>query len=728
MVEKKPPKKTLKKAAESPPKGRAASKSASLKKSPETSPKKLQHKSQPPKKPLKKAQQKPQQKLASESEKLAVDQSRQTCPPFDSASPQQFSNKRESDKREDQSPADAAENFDPFSFGRQMGGVLEKLQPLLTNYIQKIGQQDDLFSQGLSPAAFQPMMMDYWQNVIHKPQKLIDLNLEYAQNMALLWQETTRKFLGDHDSETPPPLQNSALKTPATHAAPRRAENRAENFDKRFRDPVWQESFVFDFIKQSYLLTSQWMQSAVRNTEGLSQRDRAKLDFFTRLFVDALSPTNFAATNPEVLRETLKSNGKNLLRGLENLATDLQRGDGELEISKTRYEAFEVGKNLATTPGSIIFENELMQLIHYAPATAQVYETPLLILPPWINKYYILDLRPDNSFVKWAVDQGHSVFMISWVNPDRSLGHETFENYMTKGLIAAMDAIEHHCGAPSVNVIGYCIGGTLLTASLAYLQAEEKKSRRKEARVASATFLTTLIDFHQAGDLSIFVDDQFMKLIDEKMDRVGYLEGSDLRQTFSLLRANDLIWSFVVNNYMMGKEPFPFDLLYWNDDSTNMPAAMHRFYLRNMYRDNKLARKGGIKLCGTPIDVTQIHVPSYFLSTKDDHIAPWVSTYEGMMLLGGKKRFVLAASGHVAGVINPPTAHKYHYWTNERLDDREHADEWLAKAEQHGGSWWDDWAKWVKKYAGKKVAARDPKKGKLKEIEPAPGRYVMKRA
>ncbi len=681
----------------------------------------------PQSKPQKKVQQKLQQKIAAKSQKLSPDKSTHQKP----IEPAAQTLHKSQHPSPDQSSADPAENFDPFSFGQQMGGILERLQPLLTNYIQKFGQ-DDLFAKGLSPTSFQPVMMEYWQNVMNKPQKLIDLNLEYAQNMALLWQDTTRKFMGEEEREGDDVQRNQPptpqAKNSSNQAGAQTAAKRLEITDKRFRDPVWQESFVFDFIKQAYFLTAEWMQGSVRNTEGLSQRDRAKLDFFTRLFVDALSPTNFAATNPEVLRETLKSNGKNLLRGLENLTTDLQRGDGELEISKTRYEAFEVGKNLATTPGSVIFENELMQLIHYAPTTAQVYQTPLLIMPPWINKYYILDLRPDNSFVKWAVNQGHTVFMISWVNPDRSLGHETFENYMTKGLIAALDAIERHCGAASANVIGYCIGGTLLTASLAYLQAEEKKSRRKEPRIASATFLTTLIDFHQAGDLSIFVDDQFMKLIDEKMDRVGYLEGSDLRQTFSLLRANDLIWSFVVNNYMMGKEPFPFDLLYWNDDSTNMPAAMHRFYLRNMYRDNKLARKGGIKLCGTPIDVTQINVPSYFLSTKDDHIAPWVSTYEGMMLLGGKKRFVLAASGHVAGVINPPKANKYHYWTNDHLDDREHADEWLAKAEQHGGSWWNDWAAWVKKYAGKKITARDPKKGKLKEIEPAPGRYVMKRA
>jgi polyhydroxyalkanoate synthase len=407
------------------------------------------------------------------------------------------------------------------------------------------------------------------------------------------------------------------------------------------------------------------------------------------------------------------------LRGLENLVEDLQRGDGDLEISKTRYEAFEVGKNLATTEGSVVYQNDLMQLIQYTPSTKTVFKTPLLILPPWINKYYILDMRPENSFIKWAVDQGHSVFVISWVNPDKKLSQKSFESYMKEGLIEALDQIEKQTGEPQANVVGYCIGGTLLATSLAYLTAH-----KQDKRVASATFLTTLIDFHQAGDLSIFVDDEYLKIIDEKMDKAGYLEGSNLRQTFSLLRANDLIWSFVVNNYMLGKEPFPFDLLYWNDDSTNMPAEMHRFYLRNMYRDNKLCKAGGIKIGKTPIDVSKIKVPSYFISTKEDHIAPWKSTYEGMMLLDGKKRFVLAASGHVAGVINPPAANKYHYWVNDKIDDREHAEEWLDQAEQRDGSWWSDWAEWVKAYAGKQVSARDPKKGKLKVIEPAPGSYI----
>ncbi len=600
------------------------------------------------------------------------------------------------------SAAPESESFDPFSFGQQMSGILERLRPVMEKYMNK-HDGHEIFPHSFSNGQFQNMFMDYWNAVIQNPQKLIDANLEYMQNMTMLWQETTRKFLGEKSDPIAP----------------------ADKSDRRFRDPVWQDSFVFDFIRQSYLLTSGYLQKAVRNADGLSQKERDKLDFYTRQFVDALAPTNFAMTNPEVLRATLDTQGQNLIKGLTNLVEDLERGGGELEISKTQYQAFEVGKNLAVTEGSVVFENDLMQLIQYTASTKDVYKTPLLILPPWINKYYILDLRPDNSFIKWAVDQGHTVFCISWVNPDKKLAKKSFASYMEDGLLAALDAIEKATGEKSAHVVGYCIGGTLLATSLAYMTA-----KKLDKKVASATFLTTLIDFKHAGDLGIFIDDDQLKLIDEKMDKMGFLDGSELRQTFSLLRANDLIWNFVVNNYMLGKEPFPFDLLYWNDDSTNMPAEMHRFYLRNMYRDNKLCRPNGIKIGDTPIDVRTIKVPSYFISTKEDHIAPWTSTYEGMMLLGGKKTFVLAASGHVAGVINHPAAKKYHYWTNSHIDDREHPEEWLAKAKQNEGSWWTHWAHWVSSVtaaSGSKVPARKIGGGKLKAIEPAPGRYVKKK-
>lgn len=591
------------------------------------------------------------------------------------------------------------ESFDPFAFSGQMNALLERLRPIMSQYVHK-HDGNEVLPHSFNPSQFQQLIFDYWQSAFQNPQKLIDTNLEYLQNMTMLWQETTRKFLGEEST---------------TIAA-------SDKSDRRFRDPLWNDSFAFDFIRQSYLLTSGWLQKAVRNADGLPQKEKDRLDFYTRQFVDALAPTNFAMTNPEVLRETLSTNGQNLLRGLENLVEDLERGKGELEISKTQYEIFEIGKNMATTAGGVIFENDLMQIIQYEPTTKKVHKTPLLIVPPWINKYYILDLRPENSFVKWAVAQGHTVFVMSWVNPDKKLARKTFESYMTEGLLTAVDVITKATGEKAVNAIGYCIGGTLLATTLAYMAG-----KKMDKKIASATFLTTLIDFEKSGDLSLFVDDNHLKLIDEKMEKSGVLDGADLRHTFSMLRANDMIWSFVVNNYMLGKEPFPFDLLYWNDDSTNMPAEMHRFYLRNMYRDNLLCKIGGIIMDGVPLDVRKIKVPSYFISTKEDHIAPWVSTYEGMLLLGGKKTFVLSASGHVAGVINPPAANKYHYWTNDVIDDRDYPEDWLKKATQHGGSWWTHWAGWVKETAGTQVDARPVGCGKLKIIEPAPGRYVRKK-
>jgi polyhydroxyalkanoate synthase len=592
---------------------------------------------------------------------------------------------------------------DPVAFGQQMHQILERLQPLMADYAEKAGHGglEGLQPQMVMPSHLPSLLMNYWHSVIKRPQKVIDLQVEYWQNLALLWQEMGKKWIGEPSQDIAEP----------------------DKSDRRFRDPMWKENFAFDFIKQSYLLTSDWLQKMARGTEGMPYKDQAKLDFYTRQFVDALAPNNFAMTNPEVIRETLASGGQNLLRGLENLVEDLERGKGELEISKTNYTAFEIGKNIAVTPGKVVFENELMQLIQYTPTTKDVFKTPLLIVPPWINKYYILDMRPDNSFVRWAIAEGHTVFVISWVNPDRNLARKGFDAYMEEGLIAALDAIQKATGEKQANVIGYCIGGTLLATSLAYMA-----TKGMQKRVASATFLTTLIDFSESGDLSVFIDEDQMKLLNEKMEEKGYLEGSELRNTFSLLRANDLIWSFVVNNYMMGKEPFPFDLLYWNDDSTNMPAAMHKFYLQNMYIKNLLKKPGGIKIEGVPIDVSKITVPAYFLSTKEDHIAPWKSTYEGMLLLGGKKTFALSASGHVAGVVNPPAAKKYHYWADAEIDDRNHPEDWLKRAKQTDGSWWTHWAKWVKETSGPKVPARQPGDGKLKALEDAPGRYVKMKA
>lgn len=584
-------------------------------------------------------------------------------------------------------------NGDPVAFTHRLGELMERLQPIVKEYADRQSG-----TTTVDPLNLKSSMMHFYESVMRNPQPIIDIQIEYMQNMFRLWQETSKKFLGEKSEEIVKP----------------------EKSDKRFRDPLWNENAAFDFIKQSYLLASQSIQKTVRtNNDGLDKREQAKLNFMTRQFIDGMAPTNFAVTNPEVLKLTLNTKGQNILDGFENLINDLQRGNGELEIKKTNYDAFEVGKNLAVTPGKVVFQNSLFQLIQYTPTTDKVFETPLLIVPPWINKYYILDMREDNSFVRWAVSQGHTVFMISWVNPDETLAKKSFASYMEEGLLAALDQIEKFTSSRKTNVVGYCIGGTLLASSLAYIARTDNQKR-----IASATFLTTLIDFADPGDLQVFIDDQQLDALDHKMAEKGFLEGRELRNTFSALRANDLIWSYVINNYMLGKEPFQFDLLYWNDDSTNMPAAMHSFYLRNMYKDNLLCKPGGMKLNNVPIDVSAINVPSYFLSTKEDHIAPWKATYDGMRLLGGDKTFVLSASGHVAGVVNPPQANKYGFWINEHIDGHKSADDFLGKAEQQEGSWWPNWAEWLKKYSGKKVDARKPQKA----IEDAPGSYVRKKA
>ena len=420
---------------------------------------------------------------------------------------------------------------------------------------------------------------------------------------------------------------------------------------------------------------------------GWTPKTAQKVDFYSRQFVDAMSPSNFLLTNPEVLRKTAETGGENLLKGLNNLLSDLEQGKGRLRIKMTDMEAFKLGENIGVSPGKVVFQNDLMQLIQYTPSTEKVLKRPLLIAPPWINKFYILDLRPRNSFVRWAVSQGHTVFVISWVNPDEKLAEKGFEDYMKEGYLAALDAIEQATGEREVNAIGYCLGGTLLASTLAYM------ATKKDNRIRSATFFVTMMDFAEAGELGVFIDEEQLKALEEKMNKRGYLEGSEMATTFNMLRANDLIWSFVVNNYLLGNDPFPFDLLYWNADSTRMPARMHSFYLRKMYQENLLAEPGGISLAGVPIDLRKIKTPAYFLSTREDHIAPWKSTYRGTQLLGGPKRFVLAASGHIAGVVNPPDGGKYSHWINTDLPAD--PEEWFKGATEIAGSWWPDWHRWV---------------------------------
>lgn len=491
--------------------------------------------------------------------------------------------------------------------------------------------------------------------------------------------------------------------------------------DRRFKDAAWQDSSVYDFIKQSYLINAQYMQRSISSIKGLDEKMSRKMNFFTRQFIDAMSPSNFVMTNPEVLRASIDSNGESLVRGLTHLVEDLERGGGRLRISMTDESAFTLGENIANTEGAVIYKNELIELIQYRASTDKVYSTPILITPAWINKYYILDLRPENSLVKWLTDQGFTVFIISWVNPDATLGRKSFADYLKLGPLAALDVIESVTKSSRISVIGYCLGGTLTAIMLAYLRAHGK-----ESRIASATYLTTMVDFSEAGDLSVFIDDMQLSSLEERMSEQGFLDAYDMANTFNMLRANDLIWSFVVNNYLLGKDHFPFDLLYWNADSTRMPAAMHSFYLRTMYQQNLLVKPGGIEVLDTPINITKISTPSYVLSTREDHIAPWQSTYAATQIYDGPVVFTLADSGHIAGVINPPDKKKYCYWTAPHQPAKPEA--WLNIAEENAGSWWPHWLAWQTLFAGKKIPARAIGNRSYKIIEKAPGSYARSRA
>jgi polyhydroxyalkanoate synthase len=587
---------------------------------------------------------------------------------------------------------------DPVEISRMMGKIAEQSQRLVAEFLAKQGNGASKEGLGLSdPLNIGQAFFDMTARMMANPAQLVEAQISLWRDYMTLWQTAAKRMLGE-------PAE------PVIKPAPE---------DRRFKDALWDESYVFDFIKQSYLLTARWMQSTVKQVEGLDDKTAKKVDFYTRQFVDAMAPSNFALTNPEVIRATLESGGENLVKGLSNLLADLERGKGQLAIKMTDMEAFKVGENIAVTPGKVVYQNALMQLIQYEPTTEKVLRRPLLIIPPWINKYYILDLREKNSFIKWAVSQGHTVFVVSWVNPDESLADKTFEDYMTLGPFAALDAIKKATGEREVNVIGYCLGGTLLAATLAYMAVTG------DDRFASATFFTTMVDFKEAGELSVFIDEEQLAALEERMNEKGYLDARAMATTFNMLRANDLIWSFVVNNYLLGKDPFPFDLLYWNADSTRMPAAMHSFYLRQMYQENKLS-KGEITLLNTRIDLTKIKLPVFILSTREDHIAPWKSTYVATQLYKGPVKFTLAASGHIAGVVNPPAAKKYSHWVNDKNPPT--PEEWLKTAEERPGSWWPEWQDWVKQYGGGEVPARKPGDGKLKVIEDAPGSYVKVKA
>ena len=583
---------------------------------------------------------------------------------------------------------------DPAALSRSMADIAERSQRIVSEWLKRQSEE----APRPDPLNIASAFFEMTTRLMTNPGRLVKAQLGFWQDYMTLWQHTSRRLLG---MPSPP-----VIEAPAS--------------DRRFKYPAWRENEIFDFIKQSYLLSARYVQDVVRHVDGLTPDTARKIDFYARQFVDAMSPSNFLLTNPEVLRKTAETGGENLLRGLNNMLTDLERGRGQLHVKMTDMEAFRVGENIAVSPGKVIYENALMQLIQYAPTTKRVLKRPLLIIPPWINKFYILDLRPSNSFVRWAVSQGDTVFMISWVNPDEHLAQKRFEDYMREGVLAALDAIKAATGERAVNAIGYCLGGTLLGCTLAHMAA------KGDGRIKTATFFVSMLDFRESGEINVFIDEEQIQALEEKMHKRGYLEGSEMASTFNMLRANDLIWSFVVNNYLLGNEPFPFDLLYWNADSTRLPAAMHSFYLRNMYRENRLAQPGGIVLDGVPIDLSRITVPAYFLSTRDDHIAPWRTTYFGARLLSGSKRFVLAASGHIAGVVNAPETGKYSHWINDDLPD-EPAD-WLAGATEIAGSWWPDWQRWITAHAKAEAPARMPGEGGLTPIENAPGRYVQVKA
>ena len=583
---------------------------------------------------------------------------------------------------------------DPALVSRTMADVAERGQRLVADFLRRQGTEGS--GGSLDPFNIGGAFMEMSARLMANPQSVVQAQIGFWQDYLTLWGNTARRMMGD--GAVGPVISEDSR-------------------DKRFKDDAWRENEVFDFIKQSYLLSARYMQNVVRGTEKeLDAKAAQKVDFYTRQFVDAMSPTNFLLTNPEVLRRTAETGGENLLKGLSNLLGDLERGRGKLRISMTDRTKFTIGENIAVTPGQVVFRNDLMELIQYAPTTKKVLKRPLLILPPWINKFYILDLKPKNSFIRWAVSQGHTVFVCSWVNPDGALGDKGFDDYMREGPYAALGAIEEATGVREVNAVGYCLGGTLLATTLAHMAA------RGDARIRSASFLTTMVDFEEAGELGVFIDEEQIRVVEQKMEQRGFLEGGQMASSFNMLRANDLIWGFVVQNYMLGQEAFPFDLLFWNDDSTRMPARMHSFYLRRMYQQNDLVKPGAIELDGEALDLRRVEVPCYLLSTREDHIAPWRSTYRATQIYGGPKRFVLAASGHIAGVVNPPESGKYSHWVGEALPAS--PDAWLEGATELAGSWWPDWQRWVSALERAQVPARVPGSGALPALAEAPGTYV----
>jgi polyhydroxyalkanoate synthase len=587
---------------------------------------------------------------------------------------------------------------DPSAFAKNMALVAAQSQHLFAEYLTKQGERKPILMQDSSHIA--TAFADLSTRMLANPTLILQAQMELWQSYADIWAHATKRFSGENVPDLANPPKG----------------------DKRFKDKDWTENAVFDVIKNTYLTLSQWVRHTVASVDGMDDHTRQKVDFYTKQFIDAVSPSNFVLTNPEVLRTTLASNGENLVKGLANMIEDLDRGHGELAIRMTDMNAFKIGENVATAPGKVIYRNEIIELLQFDPTTETVYKRPLVIFPPWINKYYILDLRPENSFIRWASAQGYTVFVASWCNPDQRLAEATFEDYMHKGILDALTAVEKATGEREVSAIGYCIGGTLLAATLAYMAA------KGDDRIKFATFFAAQADFSEAGELQVFIDEDQIRGIEEIINAEGgVMPASRMSSTFNMLRSNDLIWSFVVNNYLLGKDPFPFDLLYWNADQTNLPKSVHLFYLRECYLKNTLAL-GQMNVGGVTLDLSKVKTPVYLLSSKEDHIAPFRSVFKSTKLFGGPKRFIVAGSGHIAGVINPPVARKYQFWANESDPTPLSLDKWWAGAKETPGSWWLDWDQWASAQSGPRVKARVPGDGKLKPLEDAPGSYVRVRA
>ncbi len=589
-----------------------------------------------------------------------------------------------------------------------MAQTAESLASLSANLTQAMTRANQVFSTAFieqskdastwqpDPLGMQVALNDVWSRLATQPETLREAHANLWQRYADIWQKHAAYMLTGKQPEGEPAR------------------------DKRFKDPEWRSNPAFSMLRESYLATSEFITDLIERTEGVDEATKRKATFFIKQAVDAASPSNFLVTNPAALRAMFQTGGESLAKGVENLAADLKRGKGNLAISQTDLDAYKVGENVATTPGKVVFRNRVFELLQYAPTTEKVHEVPLLIFPPWINKFYILDLQPKNSMIKWLTDQGHTVFLVSWVNPGEDMAEVSFEDYMREGIYEAVDAVTKAAGVDRMNTVGYCVGGTLLAAALAHM------AKKGDTRIQSATFFASQADFKYAGDLLVFSDEQGIQFLEDKMNaHGGVLDAQTMADTFNSLRSNDLIWNYVVDNYYIGKQPPPFDLLYWNADQTRMPKALHLFYLRKFYRDNALT-EGNLSLMGENLSLKDVTIPVFMQSSKEDHIAPAKSVYRSALSFGGPVEYIVAGSGHIAGVINHPAAKKYQYWTNPNLKGA--LEDWQAFAAEHPGSWWPHWDAWLTKISGEDVDARRPGDGELQPLGDAPGEYVKVRS